>query len=59
MKTTSQVLAKNLIALLDEYGLRKKIVAYVKNEGANLNVMTMALKSRIHLRKLNIPIKTR
>jgi len=34
MKTTRQVLAKNLIALLDEYGLRKKIVAYVKNEGA-------------------------
>ncbi len=37
-------MAKNLITLLDEYGLRKKIVAYVKDEGANLNIMTMALK---------------
>jgi hypothetical protein len=42
MKTTRQVLAKNLIALLDKYVLRKKIVIYVKNEGANLNAMTMA-----------------
>jgi hypothetical protein len=29
MKTTRQVGAKKIIALLDEYGLRKKIVAYV------------------------------
>jgi hypothetical protein len=47
MKTTRQVLAKNLIALLNEYGLKKTIVAYVKNEGANLNAMTMALKSMV------------
>jgi len=43
-ETIGQVLARNLIALLDEYGLRKKIVAYVKNEGANFNEMTMTLK---------------
>jgi hypothetical protein len=26
--------------LLDSYGLNKKIIAYVKNEGTNLNSMT-------------------
>jgi hypothetical protein len=30
---------RNLTALLNENGLRKKIVAYVKNERANLNAM--------------------
>jgi len=30
--------------LLNQYDLRKKIIAYVKNEGANLNAMTTALK---------------
>jgi hypothetical protein len=43
-KTTSQTLAKNLIKLLDKHGLRKKIIVYVKDEGSNLNAMTIALK---------------
>ncbi len=30
--------------LLDPYGLRNKIIAYVKDEGSNLNTMTIALK---------------
>jgi hypothetical protein len=30
--------------LLDECGFYKKIIVYVKDEGANLNVLTMALK---------------
>jgi len=38
------VLARNLIDLLDKFGLRKKIIAYVKDEGSNLNVMTSILK---------------
>jgi hypothetical protein len=33
-----------LIELLDQYDLRKKIVAYVKDEGANLNAMTIVIK---------------
>ncbi len=37
-------MARNLIELLDQYDLRKKIVAYVKGEGANLNAMTTVLK---------------
>jgi hypothetical protein len=39
-----QALAKSLIKLLDKYGLRKKIITYIKDEGSNLNAMTGALK---------------
>jgi hypothetical protein len=35
--------ARNLIELLEKYGLRKKIITYVKGEGSNLNAMTIAL----------------
>jgi hypothetical protein len=31
-------------ALLDKYGLRKKIITYVKDEGSNVNAMTTTLK---------------
>jgi hypothetical protein len=37
-------MARNLIELLYQYDLRKKIVAYVKDEGENLNAMTTTLK---------------
>jgi hypothetical protein len=37
-------MVRNLIELLDQYDLKKKIIAYVKDEGANLNVMTTTLK---------------
>ncbi len=43
-KTLRQALAKSLKKLLDKYGLRKKIIVYVKDEGSNLNAMTNALK---------------
>jgi hypothetical protein len=33
---TRQVLVRNLITLCDEYGLRKKIVAYVKKRKGKL-----------------------
>ncbi len=36
---SSQTLGRILIKLLDKYGLRKKIIVYVKNEGSNLNAM--------------------
>jgi hypothetical protein len=42
-KPTGQVLAKSLVDLLDAYGLRNKIIAYVKGEGSNLNTLTSAL----------------
>jgi hypothetical protein len=34
-----------LIKLLDQYGLKKKPIAYLKDERLNLMVMTIALKS--------------
>jgi hypothetical protein len=39
--TKSQTLVKILKKLLDSYGLSKKIIAYVNNEGENLNSMTI------------------
>jgi hypothetical protein len=38
-------LAKKLIELLDNYALKRKNIAYVKDEGFNLKIMTIALKS--------------
>jgi hypothetical protein len=38
---------RNLVELLDQYDLNKKIIAYVKDEGANLNAMTIVLKSMV------------
>jgi hypothetical protein len=43
-ETTWQALDVNLSNLLDSFGLRKKIIAFVKDEGANLNVMTLTLR---------------
>jgi hypothetical protein len=34
-----------LTKLLDQYGLKNKIIAYVKDEGSNLNTMIIVLKS--------------
>jgi hypothetical protein len=33
-----------LVELLNQYDFKKKIVPYVKDEGANLNAMTTTLK---------------
>ncbi len=35
---------KSLINLSYEYGLRNKIITYIKNEGSNLNIMINAPK---------------
>jgi hypothetical protein len=45
--TNGQTLVKKLTELLDNYALRKKIIAYVKDEGSNLNTMISTLKSII------------
>jgi hypothetical protein len=45
-----QVLAKNLIELLDAYGLKNKIIAYVKDEGSNLNTLTNTLKFVVNVK---------
>jgi hypothetical protein len=53
-KTIGQMLAKNLIELLDAYGLRNKIIAYVKDEGSNVNTLTNALKFVIKCETLGL-----
>ncbi len=37
-------MANNLTKLFNQYGLKRKIIAYVKDEGSNLNVMMIALR---------------
>jgi hypothetical protein len=44
-RTIGQTLTTNLIKLLNQYGLRKKMIAYVKDERSNLITMTTTLKS--------------
>jgi hypothetical protein len=47
-------LANNLRKLFDQYGLKRKIVIDVKNEGLNLNTMTIALKSTVKCENLGL-----
>jgi hypothetical protein len=51
---SGQALAKNLIKLLDNYALRRKIIAYVKDEGSNLNIMATTLKLIINCDMLGL-----
>ncbi len=44
-KTIGQALATNLIELFDQYELKQRNIAYVKDEGSNLITMTIAFKS--------------
>jgi hypothetical protein len=39
IETIGQALVVNLNNLLDSFCLQKKIIAFVQNEGANLNAM--------------------
>jgi hypothetical protein len=46
-KTSRLAFANNLKNILEQYGLIKKI-DYVKDEGANLNAMIVALKAIVN-----------
>ncbi len=48
------MLTNNLTIFFDQYGLRNKIIAYVKDEGSNLNTMTIALKSIVKCEVLGL-----
>jgi hypothetical protein len=48
------VLTRNLIELLDAYGLRNKIIAYVKDERSNANILTNVLKFVIKCETLGL-----
>jgi hypothetical protein len=43
-KIIGQALVKSLTKLLNKYGLEKKIIDYVKDEGSILSAMTITLK---------------
>jgi hypothetical protein len=43
-----------LIDLLEKYNLKKKIAEYVKDEGSNLNTMTIVLKSVVSCEVLDL-----
>jgi hypothetical protein len=53
-KIIRQALINNLTKLFDQYGLRNKIIAYVKDKGSNLNTMTIALKSIVKCEALGL-----
>jgi hypothetical protein len=40
-KFVNQALANNLTKLINQYGLKKKLISYVKGDGSNLNIMTI------------------
>jgi hypothetical protein len=50
----SHALVKNLSELLDSYGSRKKIIAYVKDERSNVDSMTIFLKFVINCDNLGL-----
>jgi hypothetical protein len=50
---TKQALARNLIDLFDIYGLKNKIITYVKDEGSTLNTLTITFKFIVKCEALN------
>ncbi len=46
--TIGQTLVRSLTKLLDKYGLRKKIIDYVEDEGSNFNAMITTLKGVVN-----------
>jgi hypothetical protein len=52
--TSGQTLTKNVTKLLDIYKQMKKIIAYVKDEGFNLNTIATTLKSIVNCDLLNL-----
>jgi hypothetical protein len=47
-------LTKQLKTLLEKFGLTSKVLCYVKDEGTNLETMTITLKSTISCEVLNL-----
>ncbi len=54
IEITNQASIKILIELFDKYGFKKKIIAYVKDEGSNVSVMTITLKVIINYESLSL-----
>jgi hypothetical protein len=54
IETTRHLLVNNLTELLNAYGLKNKIIAYVKDEGSKLNKLTNVLKSIVKCATLGL-----
>ncbi len=54
IETIGQALARSLSKLLDKYGLKKKFITYVKDEGSNLNTMITTLKVVVNFESLGL-----
>ncbi len=39
---------------MEQYGLMNKMISYVKDEGANLNVLTIVLKSIVNCEAIDV-----
>jgi hypothetical protein len=50
-------LIQSLTKFLDKYGLKNKIIAFVKSEGLNFNATTNALKSKASFEYLDLDKK--
>jgi hypothetical protein len=53
-EASRQTLTRSLQELLEQYGLTKNIIVYVKNECTNLITMTFALKSIVSFEALGM-----
>ncbi len=53
-KITRHALTRKLTNLWDEYGLKNKIITYVKDESSNLNKMTNGFESIVKCEALNL-----
>jgi hypothetical protein len=53
-KTSGQVRAIKIQVLFDRYGVHKKVLIYVKDEGANLGAMTTTLKAIVSYESLRL-----
>jgi hypothetical protein len=53
-ETTGQTLVRNQTKLWDKYGLKKRIIVDVKDEGSNLNAMIIALKIVMNYESLGL-----
>jgi hypothetical protein len=54
LETLGQILTRISEDLLEQYGLTKNILAYVKNKGANLNTIIVVLKLVVSCEALGV-----
>ncbi len=53
--TIGATMANQVKIILDSFGSFNKVIGYVKNEGSNLNTLTIALKFLVHYFPFQLP----